>query len=289
MDTSYPIQILSPADCGTSLGEIAQPPERLYIKGEAQCLRGAQLLAVVGTRKPSSYGLRAAHFFSRELVEAGFTLVSGLARGIDSVAHTAAVLGKRPTIAILGHGLDRIYPSENRRLADEILECGGCLVSEYPEGVPPQAHHFPERNRIISGLVEGVLVIEAGAKSGSLITARHALEQNREVFIVPGPFFEEGFRGSHWLLKQGAKAVVDCADIYEDLRGGVASVSPKISMEADSDILRALFRKRGVATLEQLLQELSLTPAETGARLEAALEQGWVRECGPQKYVYAGK
>ncbi len=201
---------------GGLLSRLPRGPSALFVRGDPEKLR-ALCLSVVGTRRPSPYGLRAAWAFGRGLARLGFTVVSGLARGVDAAAHRGALGGPGATVAVLGHGLDRIYPFENARLADEILASGGCLVSEYPPGVPPMKHHFPERNRIIAGLSLGVLVVEAAVKSGSLLTARHALENDREVFVIPGAFDDNGFEGSHRLIQEGAKLVRGIEDILDEL------------------------------------------------------------------------
>ncbi len=282
------MDILLPEDFPVLLREMAHPPPRLFIKGDPKSLFEGFPLALVGTRRPSGYGLRAAHHFSRELVQAGVTLVSGLARGIDAVAHQAAVLAGRPTVAVLGHGLDRIYPLQNKTLAEEILAVGGCLVSEYPPGVGPQPFHFPRRNRILSGLCHGTLVVEAGRKSGSLITARHALDQNREVFVVPGPYFEEGFSGSHWLLQQGAKLVVCVEEILEEVLPGVLPLQPLFT-DDNPNRLRDFLRTRGVASLEEIAAETGQDLRGIRQAIESAREAGWVIETSPQCFVYAGK
>ena len=175
-------------------------------------------LAIVGTRRPTSYGMEVAEKLSRELVEAGATIVSGLAMGIDGRAHEAAVDAKGTTIAVLGSGLDdmSLFPPEHRGLARRIVESGNALVSEYAPGTPAVKEHFPARNRIISGLSRGVIVVEARERSGALITARFALEQNRDVFAVPGSMFSPTSAGPHALIREGAKIVRTAQDILEE-------------------------------------------------------------------------
>lgn len=283
------IHILFPAEYPPLLREIPSSPPWLFVQGNRGLLSQPALLAFVGTRRPSAYGLRAAHFFSRELVGSGFVLVSGLARGIDSVAHSMSVLHRHPTVAVLGHGLDRLYPTQNRLLAREILEHGGCLVSEYPPGIAALPHHFPARNRILSGMCVGVVVVEAGAKSGSLITARHALNQNREVYVVPGPYYESGFAGSHWLLQQGAKLVTTVEAVIEELRPGVLPLGFPLTESQGTDRLREIFKTRSVASLEDLANTFGHEWGKLQPAFEQAMAQGWVIELGPQRYVYAGK
>ena len=197
------------------LAAIPAPPLVLYACGDAS-LAGQAQLAVVGSRAPTAYGRRAATWLAGELVQAGLTVTSGLATGIDACAHRAALECGGRTIAVAGCGLDRTYPASNRNLAERIAS-DGLLLSEFPLGAPPLAGHFPRRNRIISGLAVGTLVVEAGRRSGSLITARYALEQGREVFAVPGSVFTPVAKGCHDLLRQGAKLVETIADILEEL------------------------------------------------------------------------
>jgi DNA processing protein len=173
-------------------------------------------ISVVGSRRTSSYGRSVTEKITRELVRHGVTIVSGMARGIDSVAHQSAISGGGRTIAILGCGVDVIYPPENRSLFEQILD-HGAVLSEFPMGSPPEASHFPKRNRVISGLSLGVVVVQAGARSGSLITAGYALEQGREVFAVPGNVGFEGSLGAHHLIKEGAKLVESGEDILEEI------------------------------------------------------------------------
>jgi DNA processing protein len=196
------------------LREIFDPPLVLYCAGEAEVLNESAV-SVVGARKPTPYGRAVAEKLTEELSSRGLVIVSGLARGIDSIAHWGALKGGK-TVAVLGSGLNKIYPRENRRLFEKIVD-KGMVLSEYPLDSPPLGYHFPLRNRIISGLSLASVVIEATQKSGSLITARLALEQNREVMAVPGRITSELSRGTNWLIKNGAKLVEDWRDIVEEL------------------------------------------------------------------------
>src|SRR3989338_8626793 len=200
------------------LKQIYDPPFILYYRGSLEALNGF-LLAVVGARKYSAYGVQVAEKLVRDLALNKLTIVSGLALGIDTLAHTAALATGGQTIAVLGSGLDRqnIYPSQNRYLADKIQAHGGLILSEYPLGTMPLKHHFPQRNRLISGMSLGTLVIEAGEKSGSIITAMHALDQNRDVFAVPGNIYSAYSAGTNSLIKRGAKLVSGAKDIIESL------------------------------------------------------------------------
>ena len=198
------------------LKEIPNPPKKLYHLGNFE-KDDRPHIAIVGTRKATASGIAIARSFAKELASAGAVIVSGLATGIDTAAHEGALDAKGKTIAVLGNGIDWIYPRQNEKLAKRILESGGAIVSEYPAGIGTLKHQFLERNRIVSGLSVGVIVIEAPQKSGALSTASHALEQNREVFVVPGPLNNENYAGSHGLLRAGARVVSKPADVLDDL------------------------------------------------------------------------
>ncbi len=193
------------------LREISDAPFGLYVKGSL--VFQPPTLAIVGTRRATSEGLRLAQKFAQALAEHNLTVVSGLALGIDQAAHWGAVNAGGKTIAVLANGLDDVYPQQNRSLAEKIINDGGALISEYPIGTPSLPHQFLERNRIISGLSLGTLVIEAPFESGALVTARCAVEQNREVFVIPGPLTNKNYVGSYQLLKSGAALVTEIADI----------------------------------------------------------------------------
>lgn len=214
-DTSYPQALL----------RIADPPTLLYAKGNSALLN-KPAIAIVGSRNASAQGMLNADRFAQNLSDAGLTVVSGLALGIDTGAHTGALQSANAadkttnigsSIAVVGTGLDIVYPAANRALAHQLADVG-CIISEYPLGTPAIAHNFPRRNRIISGLSLGVLVVEAAAQSGSLITARSALEQGREVFAIPGSIHSPLAKGCHQLIRQGAKLVESAQDILEELR-----------------------------------------------------------------------
>ena len=200
------------------LRNIYNPPIKLYAIGNTEILN-QKGIAIVGSRKATEYGQKVALQISKELSQRGFHIISGLARGIDSYAHIGNINSKSTgkTIAVLGSSLDNMYPKENRNLAIEIIKTGGCILSEYPIGSEIQAKNFPERNRIISGLSKGVIIIEASEKSGALITADFALEQGKDVFAVPGNIFSENSVGTNDLIKQGAKAVTSFQDILEEI------------------------------------------------------------------------
>jgi len=200
------------------LAGVVAPPPLLYFRSE-WLPTDANAIGIVGSRSCTSYGLRIATHLARNLARAGFTIVSGLARGIDAAAHRGALEGGGRTVAALAGGLSRIYPPEHAPLADEITASRGCLITETPMVMEPQAGMFPARNRIISGLSRAVIVVEANARSGALITARHAADQGREVYAVPGPVDSPASAGCHDLIRAGARLVRSADDVVEDLRG----------------------------------------------------------------------
>lgn len=204
-DTTYPRALL----------DIADPPTLIYVRGRLDLLQ-RPALAIVGSRNPTPQGIKNAENFSAALAQSGLIIVSGLALGIDTAAHQAALSVQGDTIAVIGTGIDRIYPARNLDLARKIVK-QGCIISEFPLGTPAAAYNFPRRNRLISGLARGVLVVEAAAESGSLITARLAGEQGKEVFSIPGSIHSPQARGCHKLIKQGAKLVETVQDILEEL------------------------------------------------------------------------
>jgi|688.fasta_scaffold00310_54 DNA processing protein len=214
----YNIQWLLPlqADFPELLRTIPDPPSVLFYKGELSP-RDQLSVAIIGTRHATQYGKDQAARICYNLAKAGFTLVSGLARGIDAIAHETALRCKARTIAVLANGLDTVYPPENKSLAERIVQEGGLLLSEQPPCMPPKRGMFPQRNRLISGLALGVLVIEAARRSGTLITARHAAEQGRDVFALPGPVQSRVSQGCHQLIRDGAILTQDADDIIESL------------------------------------------------------------------------
>lgn len=216
-----------------ALKSIAWFPGALLVRGELSVLATLQL-AVVGSRAHSWYGERWGRLFTEALAGAGLTITSGLALGIDGVAHRAALNATGRTIAVLGSGMAYMHPRRHRQLADDIVESGGAIVSEFPLNTPPWPGNFPRRNRIISGLSRGVLVVEASLRSGSLVTARHALEQGREVFAIPGAVGSPGSEGPHWLMKQGAVPVTSPDDILEYWQNELNSIGNGHVMDNNS-------------------------------------------------------
>lgn len=277
-DDEYPSELL----------EISSVPQLLYLKGhlEPQEFR----LAIVGSRKLSDYGKRAAEDFARALSRAGMTLVSGMAYGTDTIAHRACLgLGRR-TIAVLGSGIDErsIYPAANRKLAEEIAETG-CLMSEFPIGTPPLRQHFPARNRIVSGISRGVFVVEASATSGSLHTARFALEQNREVFAVPGSIYSKNSEGTNNLIKMGARAACKLSDVLEDFN---LELDPKIKENKkiipespEEGIILDKLSGEIAMHIDKLSLESGIKTSALSSLLTLMEMKGMVRDIGGMRYI----
>ena len=250
--SSHHIKAFIPADPEYSalLKEIPDPPPVIYAQGDFSLLNTISV-AVVGSRASTSYGRRVATTISRDLAVAGVSVVSGLALGIDAQAHEGALAGGGKTIAVLGCGLDVVYPWQNRKLYEKI-KIDGLLVSDYPFGTKPDAFRFPARNRIISGVSRGVLVVEAAKKSGSLITAQLAVDFNRDVFAVPGQVDSVKSEGAHWLLQQGAKLVQSVEDVLEEL--------PVIDYEVDTGIADEVAADNQNGVAKQILSLLDSYP-----------------------------
>lgn len=252
----------------SALLELGHAPPVLYYMGNVELLTGPAL-AVVGSRNPTAQGLDNARAFARALAQAGVTVVSGLAAGIDGAAHEGALEGAGSTIAVVGTGPDRVYPAKHKDLAHRIAQ-HGLLLSEFPPGTPVRDYHFPRRNRLISGLARGVLVVEAALQSGSLITARLAGEQGRDVFAIPGSIHSPLSKGCHKLIREGAKLVETAADILEELRlpapgGGAGLQSPEAAPISSSVVLTALgFDPTNVDTL---IERTGLGPDAVAAEL----------------------
>ena len=256
------------------LREIPDPPPLLFVHGNADALATSQL-AVVGSRNPTPAGRETAHDFAAHLAAAGLTISSGLAVGIDAASHRGALDAGGVTLAVTGTGLDRVYPAQHADLAREIT-ARGALISEFPPGTPARPEHFPRRNRLISGLSLGVLVVEAAVHSGSLITARHALEQGREVFAIPGSIHNPLARGCHALIRQGAKLVETVADIVEELGPVVRAAAPAARAapqergepELDADYRRLLDAMGFAPTpVDVLVERTGLTPDAVSSML----------------------
>lgn len=271
------------------LREIDDRPPILYVRGELTAA-DEWAVAIVGTRRASVYGRQAAEQFAADLARSHVTVVSGLARGIDALAHRAALDAGGRTIAVLACGLDLVYPPEHRRLAEEIAR-RGAVVSDYPLGTQPRSEYFPRRNRILSGMSLGVLVVEGDVDSGALITARRALEQNREVFAVPGSIYSPASRGTNKLIQDGeAKLVMRVEDVLEELN--LSMVGHQIEMaeivpadETESVLLRLLSQEP--IHIDEVRRESGLPIATVSSALAMLELKGLVRQVGHMNYVKA--
>ena len=269
------------------LREIHRPPYILYKRGKLD-LNSGVMIGIVGSRKYSSYGAQATASLSRDLSHAGIVVVSGLAIGVDTIAHRAAIEDQSPTIAVLGSGLDEenIYPRCNLNLAHEIIETGA-ILSEYPAGSPATNITFPARNRIIAGLTRGTLVTEAGEKSGALITAKYALEYNRDIFAIPGSIFSPTSLGVNSLIKSGAKLVSSARDILEELDFVLEkkeSTLPKVPETKEEEIIIKVLSNdpTHIDKLAILTKLETMTVSSTLSMMEI---KGWVKNVGGQNYI----
>jgi len=277
-DPSYPAR----------LKEIYDYPPVLYVKGRL-LPEDEPCLAIVGTRRPTVYGRQVTEEMVTDLARSGITVISGLARGIDSVAHRAALDAGGRTVAVFGSGLDIVYPGENAKLAQAIVE-HGALVSEHPLGVKPRAENFPMRNRIMSGLSLGVLVVEAGERSGALITAQQAVEQNREVFAIPGSILSPASQGTNRLIQEGAKLVRDYTDILQELNLTIVVQQAEIkefspANEAESAVLKQLSAEPN--HIDEICRRSGLTMPEVSSTLAMLELKGIARQAGSMNYVLA--
>ncbi len=270
------------------LKEIHDYPPIIYVRGsllpQDECC-----LAIVGTRRATAYGRQVTEEIVGDLARNNITIVSGLAKGIDSIGHRAALKAGGRTVAVFGCGLDIVYPAENANLAREIME-HGALISEYPLGTRPKADNFPRRNRIMSGLSLGVLVIEAGDKSGALITTEQALMQNREVFAIPGSILSPTSRGTNHLIQQGAKLVINYLDILEELN--LAMVAQQLEMkellptnETESLLLKHLAGEP--VHIDEVCRQSGLSTSEVSSTLAMMELKGMVKQMGGMTYILA--
>ncbi|MHB8534361.1 MAG: DNA-processing protein DprA [Sulfuricaulis sp.] len=283
-ESRHHLLVWSDPDYPPLLREIPDPPVMLYIAGDRRLLSDPQL-AIVGSRNPTPMGRENARAFARSLAGAGLAVTSGLALGIDGAAHRGALEAGGKTVAVAGTGLDRVYPARHRELAHEIVE-HGALVSEFPLGTPPLPENFPVRNRIISGLSLGTLVVEAALQSGSLITARMATDQGREVFAIPGSIHSPQARGCHALIRQGAKLVEAAQDVLEEL-GPLASIVLQTAREntaaesASDSPMRALLEHIGhdPVSIDALIERSGLTSDAVSSMLLQMELTGLVCSC----------
>lgn len=272
------------------LGAIPSAPPFLFVRGKVKD-EDALAVAVVGSRQPTSYGVRSAERLAGDLAKRGITIVSGLARGIDSAAHLGALDSGGRTVAVLGSGVDVIYPPENRRLADQVA-ARGAIVSELPMGAPPLRAHFPLRNRTIAGLSLGTVVVEARERSGALITAGFSSELGREVFAVPGHITSEASRGTHRLIQDGAKLVQEWSDVVAELpdqwrrclNAPIEGVEPRAAPAEDERRLLALLGGEPVH-IEDLIEHSGIESGKVAALLLVLELRGWVRQLQGSRYI----
>jgi DNA processing protein len=285
------------------LRQIFDPPALLWVRGDISLLARPSI-AVVGTRQPSPYGSGMAEMLSRDLAHRGLIILSGMARGVDTAAHKGSIMAKRPTIAVWGTGIDVIYPKENKSLAEQIIAGGGAIVSELPMGTFPAPQNFPKRNRILSGMSVGVLVVEAGEHSGTRVTARCALEQNRDVYAVPGNVTTKNAWGPNTLIKQGAKLTATWEDVWEDLpsqvrlevedREGVeskpgtgASLFEEVSLPPTEASVMNVLRHDEALQLDEIMEKLEseLSSSEIFTALFELELAGRIRQLPGKNYV----
>lgn len=303
-DTSD-VQVLTPGDAGypALLREIPRPPPQLFIRGAVAALSLPQL-AIVGSRNATPAGAETARDFASHLAARGFCITSGLAEGIDAAAHRGALAVGGRTVAVCGTGPDIVYPRHHESLAAEIIATGGAIVSEFAPGTAVHRGNFPRRNRLISGLAVGTLVVEAGVRSGALITARHALEQGRDVFAIPGSIHNPVARGCHRLIRNGAKLVETAADIVEELGGLLAMLGMDDAPEraestpeaTDCPVENAAEYAGLLAAMawdpvdaDTLVARSGLTIGDVSSMLLLLEMQGWVRALSGGRYQRADK
>ncbi|MBI5466961.1 MAG: DNA-protecting protein DprA [Candidatus Kerfeldbacteria bacterium] len=285
----YSIQVILHADPDypDQLREIASPPPLLYVRGRLDSIQRSGL-AVVGTRRPSPYGLGVLRPLLQPVIQQGLTIVSGLALGIDGSAHQLAVDAQRPTIAVLGCGLNQVYPWEHRQLASDIVRHGGAIMSEFPLGARPERHHFPQRNRIISGLAQAVLLVEAGERSGALVTAKFAVDQNREVLVVPGPITSPQSVGPLNWLKLGATPVTSANDILavfnRSAAVSTAATAPPLARN-DTEARILAITGAGPTHVDEIIEKSRLDSSVVAAALSLLEVDGLVRHLGGSIYI----
>lgn len=285
------VQIVTRADAAypAMLREIHDPPIVLYVRGDVSAL-DTRSVGVVGTRKPSLYATECAKKLSYQMAYAGLTVVSGLARGVDTAAHQAALAARGRTVAVLGSGLENLYPPENRELAEKIAASGGAVVSEFSMATKADRQTFPMRNRIISGLSFGLLVVEAGARSGALISANQAGEQGRSVYVVPGRIDNPGAMGSNRLIQQGAKLVLSARDILDDLglifreEPGLKSASEALQLSPAERAVREAIGE-DETTMDDIIAKCGLPTHQVSSTLLALEMRRLVKQLPGSRFV----
>lgn len=281
------INCISPQDNNYTslLSNIVKPPKSLYYIGVLPNER-LPTVAIVGSRKPTKYGNEVTERFARELAQRGVVIISGLAIGVDGIAHTAALESKGLTLAVLGNGLPNIYPSTHAELAKRIVNQGGAIVTEYEEGRPVMSHQFLERNRIVSGLADAILITEAAARSGTLNTAAHALEQGKEVFVVPGNITSPMSVGCNQLLKQGARVATSVDDILEVIAPNLLSAQQSLALgntPLETSVLEQL--KSGVRDGDEIQAIIGCTATDLSVALTMLELAGTIRALGGNQWT----
>jgi len=270
-----------------SLTELATPPPILYLLGKFP-KNFPFRLAIVGSRKVSTYGKQATEEIAYQIALNKIVIVSGLALGVDALAHQAALKAKAPTIAVLANGLDKVYPRSNYNLAQQILEQNGAIISEFPPYTPPLKQHFPQRNRLISGLAKAVLITEAALKSGSLITATHALDQNRDVFAIPGNIYNTNSQGTNNLIKQGAKLINKAEDVLNELNLQNAAQYVKTNkILPASPIQQKIYDNlsKKPIYIDELIKKIKLPAQEINSAITLMEIKGLIKNLGGGQYI----
>ena len=270
------------------LAATSNPPAVLFYKGAVPS--DEKMIAVVGSRKATSYGIQTAGTFSRELAKQEVTIVSGGARGIDSAAHKGALEGNGKTVVVAACGLDRVYPPENRNLFLQVIENGGTLISEYPLGTPPLGRQFPARNRIISGMARGVIVVEAAERSGSLITSDFALEEGRDVFSVPGSIYIPSCKGTNQLIRNGAICCTSYKDVLSEYGWDAAEEVGKEKvfkeqLTLEEELVYRFCCTENEITAEDIIQQSGLSVVKLTMLLLQLQLKGYIKETGPGRYI----
>ena len=263
---------------------IAKPPKKLHFIGKLPENR-VETVAIVGTRKPTAYGKEVAHQLAYDLAKHGVIVISGLALGIDSIAHRAALEANGTTLAVLANGVDKPYPTSHTNLAREILKSGGALISEYEPGTPPLPHQFLARNRIVSGLADAVIVVEAAQRSGTLSTVNHALEQGKDVFAVPGNITSPLSAGCNALIKQGAQPITSADDVLQILKPQFKKEHSQIFVDTPTEQTILDLLQQGVRDGDELLEKSELNASEFNQTLSMLEIKGIVRALGANQWT----
>jgi len=260
-------------------------PKKLYILGKLPEKR-LPTIAIVGSRKPTQYGREVTEKLAFDLAKAGVVIVSGLALGIDSIAHRAALEARGVTMAVLANGLDTIYPASHKGLAKQILDSGGAMISEYDPGTPPMQHKFLERNRIVSGIADGILVVEAAARSGILSTAAHALRQNKEIFAVPGNITSPQSAGCNSLIKQGAIPVTKVEDILDIIAPNIELEQSRFVLGDNTEEVAILeLMQSGLRDGDEILQQSKMNPTDFNQTLTMLEIKGMIKPLGGNQWT----